>query len=307
MIAPEYRASVDLLLQLLPYVAEERVFALKGGTAINLFVRDMPRLSVDIDLTYLPLDDRASALENISASLRRMKDRLEKAVPDISALVPARGGNQEAKLVCQSQQAMVKIEVNTVIRGQLWPVQKMETSQSVQDEFGKYAEINVVSQAELFGGKICAALDRQHPRDLFDIQQLFDHEGLSDDIRLGLLVSLLSHNRPIHELLCPILQDQRDVFDTQFAGMTSEPFNYEDYEASRERLIGEIHVSLTNNDRNLLLSFKRGDPDWSLFPIDALQRMPAVKWKLKHVKKLKSSNVEKHSDQVRALEKALAT
>ncbi|NOX86110.1 MAG: nucleotidyl transferase AbiEii/AbiGii toxin family protein, partial [Chlorobi bacterium] len=58
MIAAKYLAQVDLLLQIMPYVAKEEIFALKGGTAINLFVRDMPRLSVDMDLTYLPFDTR---------------------------------------------------------------------------------------------------------------------------------------------------------------------------------------------------------------------------------------------------------
>lgn len=56
MISEPYRAQMDLLLQVLPLVAKEESFALKGGTAINLFVRDMPRLSVDIDLTWLPFD-----------------------------------------------------------------------------------------------------------------------------------------------------------------------------------------------------------------------------------------------------------
>ena len=50
-----YRRQVQLLIRVLPSIAEEACFALKGGTAINLFVRDMPRLSVDIDLTYLPV------------------------------------------------------------------------------------------------------------------------------------------------------------------------------------------------------------------------------------------------------------
>ena len=64
MIRPEYRAQVDLLLSILPHVAKEESLALKGGTAINLFVRNMPRLSVDIDLTYLSWqDDRTTALQ----------------------------------------------------------------------------------------------------------------------------------------------------------------------------------------------------------------------------------------------------
>ena len=85
--------TVDLLLQVLPYVAKEKNFALKGGTAINLFVRDMPRLSVDIDLTYLPLDSRKDALNNIQDGLTRIKADIEKNIPDVKVhTVPLNGG-----------------------------------------------------------------------------------------------------------------------------------------------------------------------------------------------------------------------
>lgn len=73
MISPDYKAQVRLLLMVLPYVAEEAVFALKGGTAINLFHRDFPRLSVDIDLTYLPTEHRKTALQGIANGLSRIK------------------------------------------------------------------------------------------------------------------------------------------------------------------------------------------------------------------------------------------
>ena len=68
----EYRRQMALLVRTIPLVAEEASFALKGGTAINLFVRDMPRLSVDIDLTYLPIEDRPTSLASIHATMRRM-------------------------------------------------------------------------------------------------------------------------------------------------------------------------------------------------------------------------------------------
>jgi predicted nucleotidyltransferase component of viral defense system len=76
-----YRAQVSLLVRVLPLVAEENVFALKGGTAINLFVRDLPRLSVDIDLTYLPVEDRATSLANIDAAIRRIAAGIAENVP----------------------------------------------------------------------------------------------------------------------------------------------------------------------------------------------------------------------------------
>lgn len=305
MISPAYRAQVDLLLRVLPYVAMEESLALKGGTAINLFVRDMPRFSVDIDLTYLPFGEYDAALQEISGILRRLKDRLGKATPGIAATVAAQGGGQEVRLICQSADAMIKVEVNTTIRGHLWPTRKLEITETAQDEFGKSAVVTIVSDAELYGGKICAALDRQHPRDLFDIHQLFANEGITDPIRLGFLTHLVSHSRPIHEVLRPNFQDQRTLFVTHFDGMAVVPFTYDDFEATREQLVEQIHARLTDDDRAFLISFKEGQPDWSLFPVATLQNMPAVQWKLANIQKLKK-NRTKHAAQLDALRKSLS-
>jgi predicted nucleotidyltransferase component of viral defense system len=226
MISPQYRSQVDLLLQVLPHVAKEEMFALKGGTAINLFVRDMPRLSVDIDLTYLPFDDRKTALKEISDALSRIKERVKATIPGISVTPTPQIEGQDVKLNCQLRQAQIKIEVNTTTRGHIYPARLMQVKESVQESFGKFAAIKVVSHAELFGSKICAALDRQHPRDLFDIHHLLENEGFTDDIRIGFLVFLLSHARPINEVIHPHFLDQRSAFDTQFAGITATPFTY---------------------------------------------------------------------------------
>jgi predicted nucleotidyltransferase component of viral defense system len=306
MISPEYRAQVELLLRILPDVAKEESLALKGGTGINLFVRDMPRLSVDIDLTYLPIKPRADALKAIAEALHRIKGRLESTIPGITAQVVSQSGGQEAKVMCRLNNARVTIEVNTIIRGHLWPVRELPLVQSAQDEFRMFAAATVVSDAELFGGKICAALDRQHPRDIFDVQPLLDGEGLNDEIRQGFLASLLSHGRPMHELLRPKLQEQRVAFETQFSGMSIKPYSYEQFEATRERLVREIHARLTGEDRALLLSVKRGEPDWSLFPIEALRDMPAVQWKLANILKLKQDKPDKHREQLEALRQALS-
>ena len=85
MIEARYKAQVDILLTILPQVAKEKYFALKGGTAINLFVREMQRLSVDIDLTYTSItDNRETALKNISDAIDRIDSDIKKAVPGIS-------------------------------------------------------------------------------------------------------------------------------------------------------------------------------------------------------------------------------
>lgn len=305
MIAPAYRAQLDLLLQVLPYVAKEEIFALKGGTAINLFIREMPRLSVDIDLTYLPLDSRTEALNNIQEGLGRIKADIEKNVPGITInTVPLNGGT-DVKLNCQGQGAQIKIEANTITRGNVFPTELMQVVDSVQDEFDKFAAINVVSMAELYGGKICAAVDRQHPRDVFDVKLLLENEGFTDEIWEGFKIGLISHYKPISELLSPILKDQESAFDNQFAGMTTVEFSYDDYELTRALLIKTIGERLTDEDKRFLLSFESGEPDWELFPIPVLKDLPAIQWKLLNINKLKKVNAKKHSQMVAHLKEIL--
>lgn len=294
MSQKRYETQVRLLLRILPHVAAEDCLALKGGTAINLFVRDMPRLSVDIDLTYVPIAARDESLASITESLRRIQSRLAKAIPGIKFVSPEATGN-EAKLVCLHDGANVKLEVNTVTRGALWPTRLLSVADSVEDEFGLFAEMAVVSHAELFGGKVAAALDRQHPRDLFDIHQLYDHEGLAEEVMQGLVVALISHPRPIHELLDPNRKDSRADFDAQFAGMARLPFSYDDYEETRDRLFAQVPASLSDSQRAFLLSFVQGEPDWNLAPAPGIEEMPAVQWKLQNLRSLIASNEIKHT------------
>lgn len=305
MISSTYKAQVNLLLQVLPYVAKEKIFALKGGTAINLFVRDMPRLSVDIDLTYLPLDSRVDALRTIQEGLTRIKADIEKNIPDIKVHTVPLNGETDVKLNIQFKNAQIKIEVNTITRGNVFPTQLMQVIDSVQDEFGKFAAINVVALAELFGGKICAAIDRQHPRDVFDVKLLLENEGLTDEIWEGVKIGMISHYKPINELLSPILKDQKSAFDNQFAGMTSVAFTYDDYENTRTTLNDTIQQRLTDGDKRFLLSFEMGEPDWKLFPHPVLKDLPAIRWKLLNIQKLKNENPTKHDLMVSDLKMTL--
>ena len=304
MIDPKYKVQADLLLQTIPYVAKETIFALKGGTAINLFVRSMPRLSVDIDLTYLPIDDRETALNSISDGLGRIKYDLEKSISGIS-VTPASREGQDVKINCQVPGAQIKIEVNTTTRGSINQPGLMRVHKVVEEAFGRFAAINVVSFSELFGGKVCAALDRQHPRDLFDVRLLQDNEGLSNDIMIGFMVALLSHMRPINEVIRPKFIDQRHAFETQFSGMADIPFSYDDFERTREQLVNDIHLKLTEKDRLFLMSFKEGIPDWENFIARNAKELPAINWKLQNIIRLKKENSKKHKEMVRSLERAL--
>ena len=304
MINPRYRSQAELLLQTIPYVAKETIFSLKGGTAINLFVRNMPRLSVDIDLTYTPIDERETALRNISDGLNRIKADLERSIPGITVTGVSSGG-QDSKINCQLLDSQIKIEVNTITRGCIKEPSLMRINKKVEDTFGRFAAIKVVSFAELYGGKVCAALDRQHPRDLFDVRLLLDNEGFTEDIKNGFLVALISHMRPINELLLPTFLDQRHAFETQFSGMADIPFSYDDYERTREELVEKVHSSLFLIDRIFLVSFKEADPIWEYAPFNNISDLPAVRWKLQNIEKLKRENPKKHKKMVETLYKSL--
>lgn len=293
-----YKKQVGLLLDVLPEVAKEPCFALHGGTAINLFVRNMPRLSVDIDLTYIPTEDRQLALVNIAEALERVKRSIEMLIPNVRVL----HRQEVAKLLISSQGVDIKLEVNLVGRGVIDTPNKMPLCDKAQNDYDAFCAIQVVPIGQLYGGKICAALDRQHPRDLFDIKFLLENEGFSEDIKKGFLFCLLCIDRPINEVIRPNFQDQRLAMANQFEGMSAEIFSYEDFEITREKLVQIIHANLTQVDKNFLLSVKNLTPDWSVYDFE---KFPAVQWKMRNLQILKDKNPQKHREQYDALKEKL--
>ena len=298
MASEAYKRQVALLLNVLPEVAKEKCLALHGGTAINLFVRDMPRLSVDIDLTYVPIEDRVTSLDNMAAALERVKANIERVVPNVRV----NHRKEIGKLQISRQGVDVKLEVNLISRGLLATPIKMTLCAKAQIEFDAFCTIDVVPTGQLYGGKICAALDRQHPRDLFDVKYLMGNEGFTNEVKEGFLLRLLSGERPVNEVLFPNLQDQRAALDNQFAGMSEEVFDYGEYELVRDRLIKTVHESLTVEDKRFILSVKNVNPDWNIYNFE---RFPAIAWKLQNLQKLKDKNSDKHKEQYEALEQKL--
>ncbi len=286
-----YYKQVQLLVRVLPFVAKEQCFALKGGTAINLFVRNMPRLSVDIDLAYLPLDSREDALANIQTAFGRIKTDIEKNLPDVRVHYQARDNN-EHRMIVSTGQAQIKIELSPVLRGSVFPVEARSVGAEVEKEFG-FAEIPVLSFPDLYAGKICAALDRQHPRDLFDVGLLFDNEGLTRDLVRTFIVYLISHHRPISELVAPDFRDLKEKYDQEFVTMTVNPVPLEKLIAIREGLVKSICDSLTTEDKKFLLSFKSRQPEWSLLGLEGVDQLPAVRWKLINLEKMEAGKHRK--------------
>lgn len=282
----KFYPQVVLLLDVLPYIAKESCFALKGGTAINLFIRDFPRLSVDADLTYLGYESREEALQKTEEALLRIKTDIEKQIGVKVTASSRQSQTTDIKLFINRDGVQVKIEANPVLRGVLYPAKKKSLQTKVSSEFEKEFDIQILSLPDLYGGKIAAALDRQHPRDLFDVKLLLENEGISKEIMTGFLVYLMCHKRPPNELLMPTLQDQTALFESDFKGMTNISFNYADFVKTRQTLIKKINSSISADDKKFLLSFFEGKPDWSLFRESHAQELPAIRWKLLNLNKL---------------------
>ena len=286
--------QAGLILRILPLIHQEQVFALKGGTAINFFVRDLPRLSVDIDLVYLPVTERTEALAEINQKLHGIAEKIRRMFP--TAVIQESG----LKLILRLGEATVKIEPNQVLRGSVHPAEVKELVPEAQKVFEVSVDMSTLSAPGLYGGKICAALDRQHPRDLFDIKLLLDHEGLTEGIRKAFVVYLIGHNRPMSELLDPRFSDMRHVFENEFVGTMRIPCEYEDLVETRARLVKLIRSSLTGEEKEFIASIQEGNPHWDLLGLSDIGRLPAVRWKLLNVAKMSSSKKKQEVEKLRA-------
>lgn len=298
-----YLATAKALIAAAPHVFWDDTFALKGGTAINLFFRDMPRLSVDLDLVFVdaaPLWD--TAIEKMKVSLEEARKRLAAAGFDVQAPT---SDAAETKLLLRRGDVNVKVDVNHVFRGTVLPVAKRGLTQAASDELLAEVELPVTSLEDVYGGKLVAALARQHPRDLFDVLQLFDHEGITAGIRRAFVVYLAGHNRPIHEVLFPNLRDIEQEYKETFVGMTVEEVGLGRLLEARDRLLRELHAGLDSEERNFLVSLARNEPKWDLLGMDHVQALPAIRWKIKNLAELQKSDPERFRRQAEELQAKL--
>ena len=300
-VSTPYIEQVRLLVAILPSAAKQPCFALKGGTAINLFVRDMPRLSVDIDLTYLPVEDRDASLAAIDLALEAIASDIERHVPRarIKASV-LKGTDKRFKLLVWQRKHSVKIEVTPVLRGSVYPPGNRELSPRAADAFG-FACMPVMNFADLYAGKICAALDRQHPRDLYDAFWLLEREGIDEKLKNAFLVYLMSHNRPMAELLAPQAQDIESLYRTELMGMVDTPVNLDQLQDTLPRLVTAIHAAMTDSDKRFLLAFKQGTQDWRNFSFPEAERLPAIQWKMVNLARMQPAKRRQSTNKLKTI------
>ncbi len=291
-----------LVGQILPAVAEETCFALKGGTAINLFVLDLHRLSVDIDLTYLPAEPRETALAGIDAGLRRIARRLSSQY-DVAFGRTSAGGHADTVMI-RAGRDEVKIEVNPVLRQTLMPVRMLSVQPRVEANFG-FTRMQVLSHEELYAGKLVAALDRQHPRDVFDAKVLLETQGLSEALMRAFIAYVAGHKKVMAHIVAPRFGDARrfrNLYDTQLLGMTEEDVTVDGLVAVWERLVREIRKRIGAQESRFLLSLKRGEPQWDLLGLPGASEWPAIRWKMHNLAQM---TPDKRRQAIEKLERAL--
>jgi predicted nucleotidyltransferase component of viral defense system len=288
-----------------PLVFVDETFALKGGTAINLFVRDMPRLSVDLDLVFpdhsLP---RHEALARINDAIRQAAVRLR--IHGFQTHTPASADAGETKLLVRRGGVQVKVEVNFIMRGTVHPVRRASLTPTARDLLLADLEIPVVSLEDLYAGKLAAAMDRQHPRDLFDVMQLFDHEGITPAIRRAFVIYAAGHNRPVHNVLFPSPRDIQHQYENNFRGMTAEPVSLDALLAARQRLMKELQQGLDESERRFLISLVNVAPEWSLLGIPHIELLPGIRWKLHNLEQLQKADPKRFAEQAEMLCRRIA-
>ncbi|WP_206171086.1 nucleotidyl transferase AbiEii/AbiGii toxin family protein [Phragmitibacter flavus] len=289
-----YVDTVRLLLEAAPEVFRAPHFALKGGTALNLFIQDMPRLSVDIDVVYTDHHkSRAEALAEIGRELNEVGEQLKAFRLD--AQVTSTKDGDETKLLVRSGNILVKVEVNHVFRGTLLSPEPRRLVERARSAFTMDVVLPVLATPEVYGGKLVAAMDRQHPRDLYDVRAMYASNGLTPQIIECFVCYLAGHNRPIHEVLFSRDLAMDSIFEEEIQGMTREDVPLSELVLTRSRLRKDINEQITDSQKQFLVSLANADPDWSLIPIIHLQELPAIRWKLQNLQKLKKSTLASSS------------
>ena len=283
----QYRDRVEAVVTILPLLEETPYFALKGGTAINLFYQDFPRLSVDIDLCYLRIENREKSIIAIADNLKklkllienRLKWKVEQSISSEQALT---------KLMVHSPLGLVKIEPNYTIRGSVFQPVRMSLSEKAVQILEVDTEVKCLSFEDIYAGKLCAALDRQHPRDLFDVHIFLKNNAFTPTLIKAFIVYLVQSSRPIHELLNPNPIDISKIYENEFQGMTDANVELADLQKIQKILHKTLISNFSNQDKAFLLSFKQGKPSWDNLGIGDYSKLPGVQWKMQNINKMET-------------------
>ncbi len=296
MMNNDYLNTVRILMQILNIVNQYKMFALKGGTAINLFYDELPRLSLDIDLVYLPLNDRKIALSDINKQLLSIKEKIEKSLHYKTLFI-----DDKYKLITKNNYYDIKIEPNIIIRGTVLSVNKLELNEKAQNVLELNTMIQCLNYYELFAGKIIAALDRQHPRDLFDIHRMFSKNiEFNEQFQKLIIIYLLQSNRPTNELFNPNPINIELLYKTQFVGLANIQVSLDELLLARKKLINKIQTVVLKQHYDFIEKFisTRGKCDLDGMHIS---KYPGIKWKIKNLQNANDTKINKEINNLRQI------
>lgn len=205
-----------------------------------------------------------------------------------------------SKLLVFQNDIQIKVEPNLVFRGYVYPCESAELCEPAQEKYLRYIEIQSMSKHDVYAGKLCAALDRQHPRDLYDVKFLFEQGGISKELLKAFVVYLVCSPRPISELLNPNLIDISAAYNNEFIGMTDTDISLEELLEVRKELIKTIQKNLTDAERKFILSVKLGTPDLALINLPN-RIFPGLEWKVINIQKMQKAKHTAAVDKLKSI------
>ena len=296
-----YERRATVAMRLLPYVAPATMFVLKGGTAINMFIRNMERLSVDIDLSLLSRVGWPQAYEDIQGGLMQIAKHIKDNVKGVKVdFVPMRKKEWITQLNVTADGVTIKIEAAQGMPGCVHAPTLLGTQPKVSERFG-YTEMQTASFEDVYAEKIVAALSRSTGRDLFDMMKLFENEGVSDSVKSTFIVHLLADKKLVPQVITPKTDDITATFHKKFKGMTDYDVDIKDIERARDRTHTEMVVNMAEAHKQTILDYYSLKPDWSKIGLPQAAEMPAIQRRLDYLKTLTPEDRAAHIKEIKAV------
>ena len=292
-----FYAQARLAAEILPYVTHPDVFVLKGGTHINLFCRDLPRLSVDIDLVFTGpggSSDKATK-EILRTHMKALKARLSDVKP--GGYKSTLRADAKAKVTVKRDGIRVKTEASPIGVGTYYRPVQLHPQPRAQEILGIREPVWGVTEEEAYAGKMCAALYRQMPRDIFDIMMLYEHGGISDDLFKTFAVYVACNSAHPRKLLCPAAKLLNAAHTMTFAGMSEVEVPVSHLIHVRNQLLADVRKRMDRSLVNMLLSLHDAEPDFGLIDRPSAERMHAIQRKVQNLRHFRETNPEAHAAQ----------
>ncbi len=271
-------------------------FALKGGTALNLYGLNMPRLSLDVDLVFLPEVKAEEASWLQGEALFQFQKLIEQRLPDAEVMSRLDSAQNINALVVRLRRIETAVELVPTTRGHLYPLEKKNLCALGRIYWHHPLPAQLVSWAEVCAGKFMARLERQKARDLMDCDNILKLGPIDDQIRLAFLVEILGRGMPtvrmnsqnlVETIWFPLSPadlwtgEPRPVDRVDWSSLTrlvAKPMLRSELDSVQDVLRQELLVKMPAYHKDFLLMWVRGTPHWSLLDYPRLEDRPILQY-----------------------------